>query len=94
MKGMTMYVTNIMNEAWITLSSHPASWTFYQEATVDGENVARITLRGDEVVSPSADTEQVYQEYNSRVARWIEEDAALGARETAADRAAWYDQDR
>ena len=57
---------------WMTISSHPASRTAYQETEGPGWTAARVTVDGCEVVSPSIATESVYAQYNGRVQRAIE----------------------
>lgn len=78
---------------WTTYNGHPASRLCYQESTAGPMTAARVTRDGNEVVSPDFDVERVYRQYMTRVQHAIETDEILGARETAADHAAWYDQD-
>jgi hypothetical protein len=56
-------------ERWVTTNSHPYSGLQYQE----WEGKARV-IRGDrEIVSPSADTDSVYAQYQGKVQHAIGE---------------------
>jgi hypothetical protein len=62
------------NGTWVTVSSHPASRTAYQEITVPGHGtLARVTVNGRETVTPSRDTDGVWKQYHARVQRAIDE---------------------
>ena len=52
-------------ERWVTVSGHPSSGLRYQE----WNGKARVIQEGQEVVSPSADTDHVYRQYLKRVSR-------------------------
>ncbi|AWN05327.1 hypothetical protein SEA_IBANTIK_106 [Streptomyces phage Ibantik] len=54
-------------EDWATIIGHPASGLRYQEWA----GKARIIQEGQEVVSPSTDTDSVYKQYRARVDRAI-----------------------
>jgi hypothetical protein len=56
-------------EEWATVVGHPASGLRYQEWV----GQARIIQEGQEVVSPSTDTDSVYKQYQARVNRAIGE---------------------
>lgn len=63
-----------MNETWRTESSHPWSRTKFQTRREGRGTLARITVGGREVVSPSYDTDYVYRQYTNRVQHSIEND--------------------
>lgn len=56
---------------WMTMDSHPASGTRYQE-TPDGRT-ARVTVEGVEVIRPRRNTDLVFKGYRNLVNRAIEE---------------------
>jgi hypothetical protein len=58
---------------WMTMDSHPASGTRYQEVQNKGTTWARVTVEGREVVSPSYLNQHVYRQYQGRVQRAIED---------------------
>jgi len=54
---------------WITIISHPASGTRYQENETG--TVARLTVEGRVLVNPRTDTDMVYSAFNRHVAAEI-----------------------